>query len=235
MKKYKVLTPTMYRSKMAATRQAVSMDCESSSLQYNQDCPLSLRVPSPFQRPLLSNNQDSLELELGASATGVHNIGAVETESSEKDVQSQSSMVLDLHVEGAPVTLLVRDESRSTKSASIIGAAAIEVGNASEQNEAVRLSQRKRQLSMSAACESNVVKAEAQEENCCTKSLDQLQYIDEDCKETELLLQLIEPPNEAEPFPVIYSVNEMKETKSSFDSLDKKSRQLKRQAKFDYK
>lgn len=36
-----------------------------------------LRVPSPFQRPLKVMAQDSLEMELGASATGVHQISQI--------------------------------------------------------------------------------------------------------------------------------------------------------------
>ena len=144
--KYRVLTPTMYRSRMAATRQALSMDCEASSsynatsARHRREGP-SLRVPLPFQRPLQPKAQDSLELELGASATGVHNFNnspkkilgqmgnvagataalgglkALKKDSEESDVDN--SMQLDLHVEGCgPVTLLVRDESRSTRSTS---------------------------------------------------------------------------------------------------------------------
>ena len=64
---YRVLTPTMYRSRMAAARQAVSMDYEGSRGP-------SMRAYSPFQRPArgMPITQDSLEMELGASATRVN-------------------------------------------------------------------------------------------------------------------------------------------------------------------
>ncbi|XP_059089353.1 uncharacterized protein LOC131885344 [Tigriopus californicus] len=138
---YRVLTPTMYRSRMAATRQAISMDCEGSNTAKTRREGPSLRIPSPFQNPIRKFAQDSLDLELGASATGVHNLanrGAAVVNSSSTEghtakssnqsqresreiyeEHSNSSMLLDLHLEGsAPVTLLVRDESRSTRSTS---------------------------------------------------------------------------------------------------------------------
>ena len=64
---FRVLTPTMYRSRMASTRQTLSMDCSSSvSTTWATNKPaekLSLRAPV--------QNEDSLDLELGASATHV--------------------------------------------------------------------------------------------------------------------------------------------------------------------
>ena len=73
----------MYRSTMAATRQAVSMDCESTSypVKYCQHGSSTfLNVPSPLQRKRFQKNQDSLELELGASASEVHAIHSKERE-----------------------------------------------------------------------------------------------------------------------------------------------------------
>ncbi len=88
--KYRVLTPTMYRSRMAATRQAISMDCGEGSGTggivgssvggpggrggSSGGATLMLRTSSPFQRLSLARpqqQQDSLDLELGASATRV--------------------------------------------------------------------------------------------------------------------------------------------------------------------
>ena len=67
----------MYRSRMAAARQAVSMDCEGSRGP-------SMRAYSPFQRPGLGvravTAQDSLEMELGASATRVNKTAEEEGE-----------------------------------------------------------------------------------------------------------------------------------------------------------
>ena len=64
---FRVLTPTMYRSRMASTRQTLSMDYSSSvSTTWATNKPaekLSLRAPV--------QNEDSLDLELGASATHV--------------------------------------------------------------------------------------------------------------------------------------------------------------------
>lgn len=59
---------------MAATRQAISMDCEGSNTAKTRREGPSLRIPSPFQNPIRKFAQDSLDLELGASATGVHNL-----------------------------------------------------------------------------------------------------------------------------------------------------------------
>ena len=59
---FRLLTPTMYRSRMATTRQTLSMDCGSSSVNL---------------RPAGMTTEDSLELDLGASATHVtDNTGA---------------------------------------------------------------------------------------------------------------------------------------------------------------
>merc|ERR1711976_412420 len=89
-----------------------------------------LRGPSPLLRPgkLLraqrSSGENSFDLELGASATRVHQLPQPKYKRLSPNVHQQlstehsgSSMMLDLHIEGAaPVTLLVRDESRSTRS-----------------------------------------------------------------------------------------------------------------------
>ena len=55
---FRVLTPTLYRARMAGTRQTLSMDCSH---------------PAPAPAPLLPRPQaqDSLDLELGASASRV--------------------------------------------------------------------------------------------------------------------------------------------------------------------
>ena len=59
---FRLLTPTMYRSRMASTRQTLSMDCGSSSVNL---------------RPAGMTTEDSLELDLGASASQVtDNTGA---------------------------------------------------------------------------------------------------------------------------------------------------------------
>ena len=79
---YRVLTPTMYRSRMASARQAVSMDYDDDSgavkkARLRREGP-SMRGPSPLLRPgkLLkaqrSSGENSFDLELGASATRVH-------------------------------------------------------------------------------------------------------------------------------------------------------------------
>ena len=70
---YRVLTPTMYRSHMmmANTRQAVSMDYENTAKALREGPSLRVSSSSPFQRGG-GLKQDSLDMELGASATGVH-------------------------------------------------------------------------------------------------------------------------------------------------------------------
>ena len=79
---YRVLTPTMYRSRMASARQAVSMDYDDDSgavkkARLRREGP-AMRGPSPLLRPgkLLkaqrSSGENSFDLELGASATRVH-------------------------------------------------------------------------------------------------------------------------------------------------------------------
>jgi len=73
---YRVLTPTMYRSRMATARQAVSMDCggdEKDARAPKRDSSGGRGgSASPLARPRpLKKTQDSLELELGASATRV--------------------------------------------------------------------------------------------------------------------------------------------------------------------
>ncbi len=85
MNAYRVLTPTMYRSRMACARQAVSMDYddENGAVKRNRlrrEGP-AIRGPSPgFLRPksLLktqrSSGENSFDLELGASATRVHQL-----------------------------------------------------------------------------------------------------------------------------------------------------------------
>ena len=57
---FRVLTPTLYRARMAGTRQTLSMDCSHPA-------------PAPAPAPLLPRPQaqDSLDLELGASASRV--------------------------------------------------------------------------------------------------------------------------------------------------------------------
>ena len=80
---YRVLTPTMYRSRMACARQTVSMDYDDDSAKkarLRREGP-SMRGPSPLLRPgkLLkaqrsSGEENSLDLELGASATRVHQL-----------------------------------------------------------------------------------------------------------------------------------------------------------------
>ena len=55
---FRLLTPTMYRSRMASTRQTHSMDCSSSNDNL---------------RAAGIQPEDSLELELGASASRVDN------------------------------------------------------------------------------------------------------------------------------------------------------------------
>ena len=81
---YRVLTPTMYRSRMASARQAVSMDYDDDSgavkkARLRREGP-AMRGPSPLLRPgkLLkaqrSSGENSLDLELGASATRVHQL-----------------------------------------------------------------------------------------------------------------------------------------------------------------
>ena len=79
---YRVLTPTMYRSRMmmANTRQAVSMDYENAARLRREGPSLRVSSSSPFQRPGsqgMIKAQDSLDLELGASATGVHRYIAI--------------------------------------------------------------------------------------------------------------------------------------------------------------
>ena len=61
--RFRVLTPTMYRSRMASTRQTLSMDCSSSIAP-------SWAASKP-QEKLIRNQEDSLDLELGASASHV--------------------------------------------------------------------------------------------------------------------------------------------------------------------
>ena len=84
MYSYRVLTPTMYRSRMATARQAVSMDYDDDSgavkkARLRREGP-ALRGPSPLLRPgkLLraqrSSGENSFDLELGASATRVHQL-----------------------------------------------------------------------------------------------------------------------------------------------------------------
>ena len=86
---YRVLTPTMYRSRMVATRQAVAMDCENhpcivgagggggmhvrgfSGGGHPRSPLLQILRAGPGGSKLPPKNQDSLELELGASATRV--------------------------------------------------------------------------------------------------------------------------------------------------------------------
>ena len=53
---FRVLTPTMYRSRMASTRQTLSMDCGHTWAKPQEK---------------LIQNEDSLDLELGASASHV--------------------------------------------------------------------------------------------------------------------------------------------------------------------
>lgn len=84
MYSYRVLTPTMYRSRMATARQAVSMDYDDDSgavkkARLRREGP-AMRGPSPLLRPgkLLraqrSSGENSFDLELGASATRVHQL-----------------------------------------------------------------------------------------------------------------------------------------------------------------
>lgn len=84
MYSYRVLTPTMYRSRMASARQAVSMDYDDDSgmvkkARLRREGP-AMRGPSPLLRPgkLLraqrSSGENSFDLELGASATRVHQL-----------------------------------------------------------------------------------------------------------------------------------------------------------------
>ena len=74
----------MYRSRMASARQAVSMDYDDDSgavkkARLRREGP-AMRGPSPLLRPgkLLkaqrSSGENSLDLELGASATRVHQL-----------------------------------------------------------------------------------------------------------------------------------------------------------------
>jgi hypothetical protein len=81
---YRVLTPTMYRSRMALARQAVSMDDddENGAVKKNRrrrEGP-AMRGPSPLLRPgkmlrgQRSSGENSFDLELGASATRVHQL-----------------------------------------------------------------------------------------------------------------------------------------------------------------
>ena len=89
MYSYRVLTPTMYRSRMATARQAVSMDYDDDSgavkkARLRREGP-AMRGPSPLLRPgkLLraqrSSGENSFDLELGASATRVHQLPAANT------------------------------------------------------------------------------------------------------------------------------------------------------------
>nr|XP_040582449.1 uncharacterized protein LOC121130863 [Lepeophtheirus salmonis] len=113
---YKVLTPTMYRSCMAATRQAVSMDYERTNditNKLHREGP-SLRIQSPIVKYQVSPNE-SIDLELGASATTHFSRSAkyLPSKRYSADDEESGSLTLDLHVEGSrPVTLVVKDESR---------------------------------------------------------------------------------------------------------------------------
>ena len=89
MYSYRVLTPTMYRSRMATARQAVSMDYDDDSgavkkARLRREGP-AMRGPSPLLRPgkLLraqrSSGENSFDLELGASATRVHQLPTANT------------------------------------------------------------------------------------------------------------------------------------------------------------
>ena len=94
---------------MASTRQTLSMDCGSSIVTS-----WSSNKTKQLIRP-----EDSLDLELGASASHVDKNSSVKAAHVEAGRMSHSreSLLLDLHVQGsAPITLLVRDESRSNKS-----------------------------------------------------------------------------------------------------------------------
>ena len=85
MNAYRVLTPTMYRSRMACARQAVSMDYDDENgavkrARLRREGP-AIRGPSPGFLPpskLLktqrSSGENSFDLELGASATRVHQL-----------------------------------------------------------------------------------------------------------------------------------------------------------------
>jgi len=116
---FRLLTPTMYRSRMRSQRQTLSMDCTHAQTS-REPCSSS---PSWSARACQSKRflnqgkaEDSLDLELGASASRVApNPPPQRRRSSEVD--SPNSLQLDLHMEGsAHITLLVRDESRSNKS-----------------------------------------------------------------------------------------------------------------------
>lgn len=111
MYSYRVLTPTMYRSRMASARQAVSMDYDDDSgmvkkARLRREGP-AMRGPSPLLRPgkLLraqrSSGENSFDLELGASATRVHQLpnknqhskGSTNTRLSPKNVQKSPGIV----------------------------------------------------------------------------------------------------------------------------------------------
>ncbi len=159
---YRVVTPTMYRSRvhatmMASTRQALSMDedrprtpgkrksgalddelaLRPASLSPRAGGDVGAAAGSASSRYLRHHagarqQQDSLELELGASATRVwrerervggghqqqqHSggSGSYRGRSNNSNNTDGCELALDLHIEGSrPVTLFVRDESHST-------------------------------------------------------------------------------------------------------------------------
>jgi len=117
---FRLLTPTMYRSRMANTRQTLSMDCSARDTSGTPTWENTKNADMKKMYLQTGKNEDSLELELGASASRVHyNLQSDGTVINQRksSVVSNNSLQLDLHVEGsAPITLLVRDESRSTKS-----------------------------------------------------------------------------------------------------------------------